>query len=492
MSFLSTLLGANNQYNAPLYTPTNTFQSTDPASAAALGQANSQAAGGAGPASGTIAGQNALNAQLQAAANGQGPNPALAQLQQTTQQNVANAAGTVASQRGINPALAARMAVDQGAGLNQQAAGQAAVMDANQQIAARQQLGQNLSATAQTQLGQQAGGVSALGTAGGLNLQSQGINAGVAQQNTANQQQSNAIMAGQSAQNAGINAGLIGGVINAAGVAAGMATGGEVPDTSGIPSGVLHSYLDSLYGGMFDTGGAVPNSPGTSGDSVLNGGAPPAKSGKPAPLMAPSDPTGLGAYKSAIATPMGMYATGGSIHHRPVWDKKVPVQVSPQETIVPPGTTPIKAAQAVAAGAGKVPGKAKVAGDSKENDTVHVRVRPGSIVIPRSQQTPKKAAAFLASVVKRGAAGPMPKKMAEGGAIPRAHSEQAEGNAPFEIAYDNRDESMSADEELRREKAQDLSNGGLVDGPPKPIHTAQGRGRGELARRMKPVAAKGG
>ena len=53
MSFLSNILGTSNSYNAPGNTPTNSFQATDPATGAVLGQANSQAAGGAGPASGT-------------------------------------------------------------------------------------------------------------------------------------------------------------------------------------------------------------------------------------------------------------------------------------------------------------------------------------------------------------------------------------------------------------------------------------------------------
>lgn len=49
-----------------------------------------------------------------------------------------------------------------------------------------------------------------------------------------------------------------------------------------------------------------------------------------------------------------------------------------------------------------VPGKAKVDGDSYENDTVHALLSPGEIVVPRSAaKDPEKAAAFAKSVAMR-------------------------------------------------------------------------------------------
>ncbi len=48
---------------------------------------------------------------------------------------------------------------------------------------------------------------------------------------------------------------------------------------------------------------------------------------------------------------------------------------------------------------GKVPGKAKVKGDSKKNDFVHALLSPGEIVVPRTHsQTPEKANAFVAAL----------------------------------------------------------------------------------------------
>lgn len=86
--------------------------------------------------------QRALAAQLQAASQGQGPNPAQNMLNQATGQNVANQAALMAGQRGANanPGLIARQAGMQGANIQQQAIGQGATMGAQQQLAARQQL----------------------------------------------------------------------------------------------------------------------------------------------------------------------------------------------------------------------------------------------------------------------------------------------------------------------------------------------------------------
>lgn len=51
----------------------------------------------------------------------------------------------------------------------------------------------------------------------------------------------------------------------------------------------------------------------------------------------------------------------------------------------------------------KVPGKAKVDGDSEKNDTVPALLSPGEIVVPRSAaKDPDKAAAFAKSVAMRG------------------------------------------------------------------------------------------
>lgn len=99
----------------------------------------------------------ALIQQLQAASQGQGPNPAQNMLNQATTQNVNNQAALAASVRGANanPGLIASQAARAGSQAQQQAAGQAATLGAQQQIAARDQLGQAINQQGQLGLGQQ-------------------------------------------------------------------------------------------------------------------------------------------------------------------------------------------------------------------------------------------------------------------------------------------------------------------------------------------------
>lgn len=101
-------------------------------------------AGGVFNLSGALASQQALAAQQQATANqyqnianGTGPNPAQAALNQSTGQNIASQAALMAGQRGAgaNVGLMARQAAQQGAATQQQAVGQSAVMQAQQQLA---------------------------------------------------------------------------------------------------------------------------------------------------------------------------------------------------------------------------------------------------------------------------------------------------------------------------------------------------------------------
>jgi hypothetical protein len=155
-------------------------------------------------------GQNALIAQLQAQANGQGPNPAQAMLNQATNNNIAQNTGMIASTKGINPALAARQASMNAANMNQQAAGQGAIMNAQQQLNAQNAQAGVLNNMATQALNQQ-------------NIAQEGF---YAPQN---------INAGVSAGNAKTNAQLTGGLMQSAGQAAMMmaAHGGMVPQYAG-------------------------------------------------------------------------------------------------------------------------------------------------------------------------------------------------------------------------------------------------------------------
>lgn len=84
--------------------------------------------------------QNDLYSAYGALAAGQGPNPALALLQQQTGQNNAAQAALMAGQRGVsaNPALMSRQIAQQGSMNQQNAIGQGAAMQAQQQLAAMQ------------------------------------------------------------------------------------------------------------------------------------------------------------------------------------------------------------------------------------------------------------------------------------------------------------------------------------------------------------------
>ncbi len=158
--------------------------------------------------------QQGLANQLQLQSQGKGPNPALAQLQNTTQQNAAESAGNYAQNRSINAGLAARSASDLQSRANQQAGGQAAVMTANQQLASQNQL-QNL-----------------YGQMGSQNLQGQQISQqGQTAQNNAfnNSNQVNANIAGANqTQAGGITGGLLGGLGT---IGAGVLGGGSKATT---------------------------------------------------------------------------------------------------------------------------------------------------------------------------------------------------------------------------------------------------------------------
>lgn len=149
----------------------------------------------------TQADQGALAQALRAQMAGAGPNPAELLYQQQAQKNIAGAQGLIASQRGLNPALAAKMGANVAASQNQQAGLNTALLRQQQQLAAQQQLGGLYGQMQQGALAQQ-------GLVNQANLGAMGINAGVA------------------GQNAQIGAGLTGGLINAAGGVAAKAAGG--------------------------------------------------------------------------------------------------------------------------------------------------------------------------------------------------------------------------------------------------------------------------
>lgn len=135
MSFLSAL-GKSAPGAAPTASGTPGLNLTQygPALQAALDNYNS-----------ANAGIGDLASQLQAMVNGTGgPNLANQELLNATQANANNAASAIASERGINPALAARQIQTTTSGLNQAEAGQAAQARLEQQVAGQGLLAQLL------------------------------------------------------------------------------------------------------------------------------------------------------------------------------------------------------------------------------------------------------------------------------------------------------------------------------------------------------------
>lgn len=160
--------------------------------------------------------QQSLAQVLQAQMAGQGPNPAQTQYQQNVGANIANSQGLIASQRGLNPALAARMGANQATASNNQAALSSALLQQQQQLAATSNLGNLYGQIQQGNLGQQQLYTQANQGAAGIN------------QNTA----------GQNAQVRGQLAGsLIQGAAGAGAAAAkgGAAHGGVIPGKATVP-----------------------------------------------------------------------------------------------------------------------------------------------------------------------------------------------------------------------------------------------------------------
>lgn len=276
MSFIGQMFGANNNFQATGVDPAQvqgqygaltTAQDQQAALVRAL-----QAQNGIANQSDVFQQQQQLAQQLQQQTLGQGPNPAQAQLAQNTAANTAQQAALMASQRGAsaNAGLTARNASMAGANMQQQATGQAATLQANQQLAAQQALQQQqaqMAGLATNQVGQQIG---AQQQAGNLALQGYGAATGALNQ----QNQINAGVANNNAQVAGA---IAGGLLGAGGAAMGMyggkkmAHGGMVPDRLEAKT-TEASRLDAGWGKVIlkNDGGPVPGKAKVAGDHPKN------------------------------------------------------------------------------------------------------------------------------------------------------------------------------------------------------------------------------
>ena len=350
----------------------------------------------------TVGGQQAgLAAQLQQEAAGGGPNPAQIQEQQNANAIAHKAAAANAQNRALNPGLAARMSGNQAVEAEQNAASNAAAQQAQQQITSQQQLA---GLTGQEQQGA---------------LNAQGINAQTAQANA------NAVNSTE------------GGILNGIGGLLGLYTGGEVEKYADGGFSVLNfSSLDSGSAAIPSFGFVAPSAAvgsgwGQNGDdeqsqiAAGNAQLEAAPEGEVDLNMYGGNNTNAKAHGGMIhmmpehMKKMAMLYHGGKLFKEnkktekvPAQDRfakggKVPALVSPGEGYQKPAD-----AKAVADGkvnpmkvAEKIPGKAKVKGDSEKNDVVAKKLDEGGFVIPRSvmnSDDPAKEAARMVAEHLRG------------------------------------------------------------------------------------------
>ena len=331
--------------------------------------------------------EQGLQQQLQQNALGQGPNPAQAALNQATGQNIANQAALMAGTRGAsqNAGLIAQEAARQGAATQQQAVGQGATMQAQQQLAAQSALAGLQGQIGSQITGQQQANTNLFGTgAGAANAQNANLVNNYAQAQGTNAQ--------TAAANAGANQKTAGGLLGGIGSLLGLAEGGEVPrmaEGGDMLSGA-RSSVGKFLTGMSDSMSGNSQNPyaqfGAGVNSAVKGmfASP---SSTPAPALGGSS---AGSSDLPQAAGAAMLAAKGGMAKQPVTAEKL------------------------AAKGMEVPGKAKVKGDSLKNDHVPAVLSPGEIVLPRSvTQAPdaaQRAAAFVQAIqakqgLKRGKRG---------------------------------------------------------------------------------------
>lgn len=387
--------------------------------------------------------QSTVFNQLQGVANGTGPNPAQAMLNQSTGANVANQAALMAGQRGSNAnvGLLARQAAQQGAGIQQNAAGQAATMQANQSLNALNNMG-GLATNQANQLTNATQGYNntvqgeQANILGGIAAQNQATVGSQGSVNSANSNIASGVAKGQSD--------LLGGILGgAASGAKAMAGGGMVPDN--VPQ-----YAD---GGTTNVGSTPLQTPQSSGPKskvgqFLSGmtNSPQVSKPQDSELSKAGQSIGQGINSGikSIGSSMGdtfspsasspqspttfaqssgrePFADGGDAEPNimdtamklaplllAAYGGRVPALLSPGEAKLSPdkvkkyanGTagSPLKDAEIV-------PGKSKYPGNDYRNDVVRDDPKAGSIIIPneimQSKNKDKESAKFVAAVAKK-------------------------------------------------------------------------------------------
>jgi hypothetical protein len=362
--------------------------------------------------------QSQVYNQYQNLAAGQGPNPAQAMLNQATGQNVSNQAALMAGQRGAgsNVGLMARQAGQQGAQIQQQAAGQGASMQAQQALNAIGQAGGMANTMASNQIGQTNANVQAQ-----QNEQNMLLNANQAQNNIQGQL-ANTGMQGQQK--------VVGGLMNAAGLVGGLAEGGEVSGSAFGPQSMFGQFVTSgspstpSFGGD-NSGGQIGDKWGKKQKKQKTADDPMAGAQDITPTSdVPRIPAAAhggqikGVHKVNIptATPfLGESKAGEMVRESDIHPNKMKEAKSEHHRVLGEmKAMPKPKIQGIAKGGnvgsqlkagGHVPGQAQVKGNDYKNDTVKALLSPGEVVIPRSVMQGKDpvrgAAEFVRSVMAK-------------------------------------------------------------------------------------------
>ena len=379
-----------------IQTPVTSGQATDQYGRVQSTQDQQQALVQALQAQNGIGNQSNVFNQLQGVANGTGPNPAQAQLAQATGANTANQAALMAGQRGsgANAGLMARQAAMQGGANQQNAAGQAATMQANQSLGALGQMGQMAGQQVNQQMGQ-----TQAANQGAMQEQSNLLNS-IQGANTANVgMQSNINSA--NAQLAGGAQGMMGSAI---GGLAGGAGKGLMSAFMKAEGGMIHALPQYADGGnigprsgFLQTMSSMNNQVGTGGniqqtpimDMNPGGKMTAAFNAAPGPTAPIPIQDMVAPQTSNNASMQGEVQQGSTIQPTMAAAQggKVPAMVSPGEKYLNPqeaqmakqGADPMQMGETI-------PGKPKVNGAKNDyaNDIVPKTLEEGGLVLPRS------------------------------------------------------------------------------------------------------------
>ncbi len=357
-------------------------------------------------------------AMLVEQAAGRGPSLAADMLKQQTNQNAAATNAIIGSQRGVNAGLAMRQGLQQQATANQNLAGQAQQARTQEQLAAQQALGQNITQSRQLDLQQQ-------NQQNQYALGNRQINAGIEMQNSAN------------------TTALWGGLLGAA-AAGGSAAAGRPASDERLKKDIgdgdqdAYAFLDALKAHKFNY--KNPDGPGAQHGQQLGVMAQDIEQG-PGRNMVQDTPDGkmldpAKGFGSVLAAQANLherlkkieggkgYSEGGYVDYSVPMKKGKSILGDGQDVGEPIGKL-IGSAMKKKAGSSDVVGVedatndfsgyaahgALIPGDSKQNDIVPAMLSPGEIVIPRSASGDKeKAKEFIDELMKKKSAKDEPGK----------------------------------------------------------------------------------